>query len=148
MDIRPYLEKDQLPLIRLWTDIGLVAPHNNPKRDIERKLAVNPEWFLIGESEGEVIASCMVGYDGHRGWVNYLAVKSELQGKGLGRQMMQAAEEVLKAAGCAKLNLQVRSTNTEVIQFYESIGYTVDSVISMGKRLEVDPPYSQDSINS
>jgi ribosomal protein S18 acetylase RimI-like enzyme len=128
-------------VIQLWIDCGLVVPHNNPLRDIERKLRVNPEWFLVGEREGEVIASCMVGYEGHRGWINYLAVSPPFQGQGFGKAIMACAEALLMGAGCPKINLQVRAANTEVIEFYRSLGFKVDDVISMGKRLEPDAPY-------
>jgi ribosomal protein S18 acetylase RimI-like enzyme len=82
----------------------------------------------------------MVGYDGHRGWINYLAVLPELQGRGYARQIMERAEEILRFAGCAKINLQVRSSNRKVIAFYERMGFAVDDVVSMGKRLELDDP--------
>ena len=74
MTIRAYRSADQEQVIQLWVDCGLVVAHNNPARDIQRKLAVDPEGFLVGELDGRVVASCMVGYEGHRGWINYLAV--------------------------------------------------------------------------
>lgn len=119
----------------------MVVPHNNPFRDIERKLRVNPEWFLLGELEGKVIASCMIGYDGHRGWINYLAVSPLLQKKGYGREIMKRAEKILIDAGCPKVNLQIRTTNQKAIEFYKSIGFKIDDVMSMGKRLEPDEMY-------
>jgi ribosomal protein S18 acetylase RimI-like enzyme len=128
-------------VIQLWRDCGLVVPHNNPFRDIERKLRVNPEWFLLGELEGKVIASCMIGYDGHRGWINYLAVSPLLQKKGYGREIMKRAEKILIDAGCPKVNLQIRTTNQKAIEFYKSIGFKIDDVMSMGKRLEPDEMY-------
>ena len=138
LKIRPFHHNDAGTVIDLWTRCGLVKPWNNPMRDIERKLLVAPELFLVGELDGRLVATAMGGYEGHRGWVNYLAVEPELQGGGFGRIMMQALETKLIARGCAKLNLQVRSTNTAVIQFYEAIGYKQDAVISMGKRLIED----------
>jgi ribosomal protein S18 acetylase RimI-like enzyme len=114
--------------------------HNNPRRDIARKLRVNPEWFLVGELEGRIVAACMAGYEGHRGWINYLAVAPELQRCGHGRQMMAEAERVLREAGCPKINLQVRASNAAVVQFYRSLGFKLDEVVSMGKRLETDQP--------
>ena len=92
----------------------------------------------MGELEGRIIATCMAGYDGHRGWIYYLMVDPDLQGKGYGRQIMQKAEELLKAAGCPKINLQVRSNNIDVLKFYHSIGYEIDEVMSMGKRMIED----------
>ena len=141
LTIRPYRPADERSVIRLWQECGLVVPQNNPKLDIERKLRVNPDWLLVGELAGEVVATCMVGYEGHRGWINYLAVAPSLQRKGCGAQMMGRAEALLASVGCAKINLQVRSSNQRVMEFYRRIGFSVDEVIGMGKRLEQDPPY-------
>jgi len=136
--IRQYHANDQQDVIDLWTQCGLVAPQNNPKRDIERKVRVNPEWFLVGELENEIVATCMAGYEGHRGWINYLAVAPEYRRKGFATQIMREAERLLRAAGCPKINLQIRTSNTGVIEFYKAIGYDIDDVVSMGKRLEHD----------
>lgn len=113
-----------------------MVPWNDPQKDIERKCRVNPEEFLVGEIEEEIVATCMAGYEGHRGWINYLAVAPEYRRQGLGARIMAAAEKHLKAAGCPKINLQVRTANTEVIAFYRSIGFAVNEVVSMGKRLD------------
>jgi ribosomal protein S18 acetylase RimI-like enzyme len=118
------------------------VPQNNPKRDIARKLRVNAEWFLVGELDGAVIGTCLAGYEGHRGWINYLAVHPDQQRRGLAHELMQHAETLLRAAGCPKINLQVRRTNAAVIAFYEAIGFAVDDVVSLGKRLEHDTPPS------
>jgi ribosomal protein S18 acetylase RimI-like enzyme len=136
--IRPYQRQDEEAVIQLWLQCNLVVPQNNPKRDIKRKLQVNPEWFLVGVLGGHVVATCMAGYEGHRGWINYLAVSPHHRRQGIGRRIMEEAEKRLGAAGCPKINLQVRETNRAVIQFYERIGYTRDLVASMGKRLEND----------
>ena len=138
MKIRPYADGDAAAVIRLWNECGLVAPQNNPLRDIERKLEVNPEWFLVGEVDGKIMASCMAGYEGHRGWINYLAVAPVEQRNGYGRDLMAEAERLLKGAGCPKINLQVRSGNEEAIRFYEDIGFVRDEVFSFGKRLDED----------
>ncbi|MCB1276022.1 GNAT family acetyltransferase [Prosthecobacter sp.] len=140
LHIRPFQAADEDAVIALWQACGLVMPQNNPKRDIARKLRVNPEWFLVGELDGEIIASCMAGYEGHRGWINYLAVHPDHQRQGFARELMQHAEALLRAAGCPKINLQVRGTNAAVIAFYESMGFAVDNVVGMGKRLEHDTP--------
>ena len=136
--IRPYRLKDVANVIDLWQRCDLTRPWNDPRLDIERKLAVDPDLFLVAELEGVVIGTVMGGYEGHRGWINYLAVESDLQGLGYGRQLMEAVEEMIRARGCPKINLLVRTSNTEVIRFYESIGYTVDDVVGMGKRLVED----------
>ena len=142
LHIRPFQSVDEDAVIALWHACGLVVPQNNPKRDIARKLRVNAEWFLVGELDGAVIGTCLAGYEGHRGWINYLAVHPDQQRRGLARELMQHAETLLRAAGCPKINLQVRRTNAAVIAFYEAIGFAVDDVVSLGKRLEHDTPPS------
>lgn len=139
--IRPYQSSDFAAVIRLWEECGLVVSYNNPQRDIERKLRVNPEWLLVGLVNDKLVASCMAGYEGHRGWINYLAVLPEYRRRGIARAMMREAERKLQAAGCPKIMLQIRETNLEVMQFYEKLGYAKDPVVSMGKRLEEDPPW-------
>lgn len=138
MHIRPYEESDEDAVIALWRECGLVVPHNDPRRDIDRKLQVGRELFLVGEEGGLVVASVMGGYDGHRGWVNYLAVSRGHRRKSYGTQLMRALEKRLLERGCPKLNLQIRRTNESVINFYNSIGYGEDAVVSMGKRLIPD----------
>ena len=138
MNIRPFEPQDEEQVITLWKECNLTVPWNDPKKDIQRKLKVNPELFLVGVVDKNIIAAAMGGYEGHRGWVNYLAVSPSHQKKGYGRLMMEALETKLKAMGCPKINLQVRETNLAVIDFYKAIGYDVDHVIGMGKRLEKD----------
>jgi ribosomal protein S18 acetylase RimI-like enzyme len=138
--IRQFCKDDQEGVIRLWSKCGLIAPQNNPERDIGRKLKVNPEFFLVGQINGRIIATCMAGYEGHRGWINYLAVLPNYQRRGFATQIMQEAEKILRSAGCPKINIQIRSSNTGVIEFYKAIGFKKDEVISMGKRLELDNP--------
>jgi ribosomal protein S18 acetylase RimI-like enzyme len=136
--IRPYRPSDEEAVISLWNACGLVVPHNDPRKDIRRKLRVNPEWFLVAERDGRVISTCVVGYEGHRGWINYLAVEPDCQRGGVATGMMAEAERLLRRAGCPKINLQIRSSNAAVIAFYEKLGFKQDTVISLGKRLEVD----------
>ncbi len=138
MEITPFEEKYKEKVIRLWKACGLVVPQNDPARDIERKRKVDPELFLLGLIEGRVIATVMGGYDGHRGWINYLAVEPTEQRKGYGQAIMRAVEKLLEQKGCPKINLQVRTTNQSVIKFYSAIGYEVGDVIGLGKRLEDD----------
>lgn len=116
----------------------MLAPGNDPLKDIQRKLKNAPDLFLVGELSGKVVATVMAGYDGHRGWINYLAVSPEHQKTGYGRELMESVESRLRAKGCPKINLQVRASNTDIIKFYEAIGYGQDNVISLGKRLEQD----------
>jgi ribosomal protein S18 acetylase RimI-like enzyme len=141
LTIRPFEAADRARVIALWRACDLVVPWNNPGRDIERKLRVSPELFLVGELNGKLVATCMAGYEGHRGWINYLAVSPELHRQGIAARMMQASEARLHQMGCPKINLQVRASNEGVIAFYRSIGYEIEDVVSMGKRLEEDEPY-------
>lgn len=138
LTIRPFEPADEAAVIALWARCDLIRPWNDPQKDIQRKLAAQPDLFLVGVRGDAVVASVMAGYDGHRGWLNYLAAAPELRGQGLGRAMVAAAEERLRALGCAKINLQVRRSNADVIAFYERLGYSTDDVLSMGKRLEHD----------
>jgi ribosomal protein S18 acetylase RimI-like enzyme len=137
-EIRPFQPSDDTAVIQLWKDCNLVVAWNDPLRDIRRKLRVQPELFLVGVESEELIASVMAGYDGHRGWLNYLAVAPRFRRKGIGRKMVAAAEARLRQVGCPKINIQVRTSNTAVIEFYRRIGFKPDDVVSMGKRLESD----------
>lgn len=140
MRIRAFCAKDEETVVALWRRCNLIRPSNNPHADIRRKLEVRPDLFLIGERDGTIVASVMAGYEGHRGWLNYVAVDPEHRRRGLGRAIVAAAELRLRAVGCPKINLQIRSSNPEVIEFYRRIGYSVDEVVSMGKRLVTDEP--------
>lgn len=138
MHIRPFAIKDKPALIELWKRCGLTRPWNDAEQDIERKLAVQSYMFLVGLVGERMVASVMAGYDGHRGWVNYLAVCPSTQRRGYGRKLMQHAEDLLRQAGCPKINIQIRSDNEDVIEFYRSLDYSMDKVVSMGKRLQRD----------
>ena len=135
MKIRPYRAADETAVIALWRECGLLG-WNDPKKDIARKLKVNPEWFLVGEIDGGVMATCMLGYEGHRAWINLLGVLPAYQRGGHGKALLAEAERLMRAVGCAKINLQVRTSNAGVIAFYERLGFKQDAVIGMGKRLE------------
>jgi ribosomal protein S18 acetylase RimI-like enzyme len=129
---------DEDAVIALWQECGLTRPHNDPRRDIRRKLLVQGELFLVGVSEATLVATVMAGYDGHRGWLNYLAVHPSCRRRGLGRQLVEAAEARLRTLGCAKINLQVRDDNMQAVAFYHRIGFLPDRVVCLGKRLVVD----------
>ncbi len=136
--IRPYREADERAVVVLWRDSGLVVPWNDPVEDIARKLHVQRDLFLVGSLDGRVVATVMAGYEGHRGWINYLAVTHDCRRQGFGLRMMDAAERRLRAMGCPKINLQIRRSNAQAMDFYRSIGFVEDEVISMGKRLVED----------
>jgi len=138
MTIRPFQPGDESAVVALWQSCDLVRHWNDPHKDIRRKLAVRPDLFLVGILDGQVVASVMAGYEGHRGWLNYLAVAPEYQRHGLARSIVTEAERLLREAGCPKINLQIRKFNKDVIEFYRRLGYAIDDVFSMGKRLERD----------
>lgn len=138
MLIRPYQHGDASLIIQLWEDCGLTRPQNDPEKDIVRKLAVQPEFFLVGVVNNRIVASIMAGYEGHRGWLNYLAVSPNLRQRGLGRQIVFEAEKKLGELGCPKINLQVRASNAAAMAFYRNIGYEEDKVVSLGKIMEAD----------
>ncbi|AIV39469.1 MULTISPECIES: GNAT family acetyltransferase [unclassified Curtobacterium] len=146
---RPFRPDDTEAVVALWEACGLLRPWNDPRRDIARKVAEQPELFLVAEQpdqpeqpehddERTVVGVGMAGYDGHRGWVNYLAVRPDLQGSGLGRAFMAEFERLLTERGCPKVNVQVREGNEQVLGFYASLGYAPDRAVSLGKRLIAD----------
>jgi ribosomal protein S18 acetylase RimI-like enzyme len=145
VEIRAFEPRDHDQVIALWRRCQLVRPTNDPARDIERKLKVQPHLFLVGVVDDQVIASVMAGYEGHRGWINYLAVDSSHQRRGYAGQMMAEAERLLRLEGCPKINLQVRTSNRAVIDFYRHIGFDLDDVVSLGKRLVGDAPSATSS---
>lgn len=138
--IRPFTQDDEEAVIPLWDRSGLIRPWNDPHKDIRRKMEVQPDLFLVASLDGVLAGTVMAGYEGHRGWINYLAVAPEFRRSGIGRALMERAEELLRAAGCPKINLQVRAGNGAAVAFYRRLGFTVDDVLSMGKRLEQDGP--------
>ena len=136
--IRPFAAGDAPAVVALWQACALVRPWNDPHKDIARKLAEAPELFVVGCVDGALVASAMVGYDGHRGWVYYLAVAPGRQRLALGRALMAHAEQLLLARGCPKVNLMVRSDNAGVLAFYRKLGYAQEATVVLGKRLIPD----------
>ena len=139
--IRTFRPDDESDVINLWRQCGLIVPWNNPEADIQRKLSTSPDLFYVGVLDGELIASCMAGYDGHRGWIYFLAVKSAYQRKGFASMLIDHAESELIKLGCPKVELMVRKTNENVISFYQSAGYDIDPVMVLSKRLTEDEPH-------
>jgi ribosomal protein S18 acetylase RimI-like enzyme len=136
MDVRPFEESDAEAVAALWRDVFPDAPPwNEPRRDIERKLAVQRELFLVACESERVVGTAMAGYDGHRGWVYYVAVRPSHRRRGIGAALMRSVEDALRERGCPKLNLQVRSSNLGVVEFYGRLGYAVEDRVSMSKRL-------------
>lgn len=135
MRIRPFEPADESTVVALWRECGLTRPWNDPHRDIQRKLSEQPELFLIATIDDALVGTAMVGFDGHRGWVYYLAVSPLHRKRSIGRALMREAERLLMERGCPKINLLVRSSNTDVIAFYRELGYTQDDAVSLGRRL-------------
>ena len=138
LTLRPYETHDEDAVVDLWSRCGLVWPWNDPHRDIARKLRVQRELFVVAARGGAVLGTVMAGYEGHRGWINYLAVDPTARGRGIGRELLAHAEGELRALGCPKINLQVRTGNEPLLAWYRRRGYVQDDVASLGKRLEHD----------
>ncbi len=136
--IRAFADGDREQVIRLWEACGLTVPWNHPGNDIDRKLAVQKELFLVAENAEGIVGSAMAGYDGHRGSVFYLGVLPSHQKSGVGRMLMDRIEQDLAEVGCPKINLMIRNTNLSVQAFYEAIGYEKQGVVVYGKRLIPD----------
>ena len=140
-EIRTFHPDDTDAVVALWEDAGLTRPWNDPRADIERKLAVQPELFLVAEEPvddvpgTQIVGSVMGGYDGHRGWLYYLASASDRRGAGIGRALVAEAERLLRAMGCPKVQLMVRPGNEQVLGFYDALGYERFEVGNTGKRL-------------
>lgn len=138
MQIRSFAPADEDAVVALWESCGLTRPWNDPRKDIARKLTEQPELFLVGTIGAELMATVMLGFDGHRGWAYYLAVAPAHRRQAFGTALMQRAEQLLIERGCPKLNLLIRSDNLEMIAFYHRLGYSQDPVVSMGRRLISD----------
>ena len=138
MHIRTFHAADEGAVVALWDECALTRPWNDPHKDIARKLEVQPELFLVGVVDEALIASVMAGYEGHRGWMNYLAVAPRFRARGYGRALVEHVEWLLLERGCPKINLQVRASNPAAVAFYRRLGYAQDESISLGKRLIVD----------
>ena len=137
--IRPFKLEDKNSVVELWKICRLTRPWNNPEKDIERKLNVQSEMFLVLEIEGSILGSVMAAYDGHRGVINYLAIHPGYQKKGYGKILMTHVEQELLNKGCPKINLLVRSDNLNVKRFYKGLHYDEqDDIKVFGKRLIPD----------
>jgi len=130
---------DAAEVIALWQTCGLTRPWNDPAADFARAVAGPASAVLVLREGGSLAASVMVGCDGHRGWVYYLAVAPERRRAGLGRRMMDAAEVWLRARGAPKLQLMVREDNEDALGFYESLGLERQEVVTLGRFLAEAP---------
>ena len=134
--IRPYREADEAAVLALWQACGLTRPWNPPAADIAFLRSSDHGEILLAEEAGEIVGSVMVGHDGHRGWVYYLAVSPALQKRGLGRRLMHAAEEWLTARGVRKCELMIRNSNKAAAGFYGKLGYDREPVLVMSRWLD------------
>ncbi len=134
--IRNYKPDDREAVIEVWDKCRLLSPQNDPVKDIQKKMEFQPELFFICELNDKIVGTVMAGYDGHRGWINYLGILPEFQKRGAGSLLLNYAVDKLKGLGCPKVNLQVRDTNLGVTDFYIKNGFKFDQVKSMGRRLE------------
>ena len=140
IQIRTFVEHDTEQVVALWQAVGLTRPWNDPYRDIERKLTVQPELLLVAHDGEALVGSVMAGYDGHRGWLYYLASDPARRGEGIARALVAEAESRLIAMGCPKVQLMVRPENEGARGFYEALGYEPFDTWATGKRLIADEP--------
>lgn len=138
--IRPIEDHDLGAVLALWEACGLVRPWNPPLADIARARGRPNSEVLVAEAAGRPVGTVMVGEDGHRGWVYYLAVDPALRSRGLGRALVRAAEDWLRARDIRKLELLVRRSNTAVQGFYERIGYREEAVTVLARWLDGTVP--------
>ena len=138
MNIREATAPDRGEVIALWEACGLTRPWNDPIADFDRATGWAGSTILIAELEDATVATAMVGYDGHRGWVYYLAVDPARQHAGLGRAMMAAAKDWLAAKGAPKVQLMVRADNERALAFYESLGLERQNVVTFGRFIGSD----------
>ena len=139
MEIRPYSESDEQEVAALWREaFPDASAWNLPEQDIRYKLAVQRDLFVVAIEDSKVVGTTMGGYDGHRGWIYYVAVDPAWRKRGVGSALMRDVERRLREIGCPKANLQVRPGDLETTAFYERLGYEVEERVSMGKLLKDD----------
>lgn len=135
-DIHNFRNDDRTDVIQLWKMcFPNDPPHNEPNSVIERKLSMNDGLFFVASVEGRVVGTVLAGYDGVRGWIYHLATHLDFRRQGIGRKLMDHATSELAERGCIKINLQVRKSNLDVIEFYRRVGFKEDAVLSMGRLL-------------
>ena len=136
VQIRPYGDSDEAAVVQLWREVlPNPAPHNEPASSLRQKRDFEEGQLFVAVVGDAVVGTVMGGYDGHRGWIYSVAVSPTQRRRGIGATLIRRIEEALTARGCLKINLQVRASNAEIIAFYERCGYSVEEIISMGKRM-------------
>ena len=138
MKISEFTNDQSDKVIALWEKSGLTRSWNDPEKDIARKNTDQNGKFLIGQIDGVLTASIMIAYDGHRGSINYLAVDPDYAGAGYGKILMAEAERFLLSVGWPEINVCVRTDNIKVVEFYQRLGYAIEPVHPLGKRLIKD----------
>ncbi len=136
--IRAFDERETESVVALWHEVGITRPWNDPRRDIARKLTVQPELFLVAVDGAEVVGTAMGGYDGHRGWLYYLASAPHRRGEGIAAALVAEIERMLRHMGCPKVQLMVRPDNAGARGFYDAQGYEPFDTWATGKRLIAD----------
>lgn len=134
MSIRPATPADRERAVALWKAAGLTRPWNDPRADFDLALKIPTSAILLASDGEHLLGSVMVGFDGHRGWVYYLATAPDRRRQGIGQQLMLAAEDWLKALGSPKIQLMVRGDNHIARGFYDAIGYELQDVVTLAKR--------------
>ena len=136
MKIRKYQEKDRENLIRLWEEaFPDDPPHNKPSKVIAAKLSVDDLIFVAADDEG-IAGACIAGYDGHRGWLYAVAVSEDRRRDGIGTSLVKHTVNSLKERGCIKVNIQIRTTNTTIVDFYKHLGFSIEDRVTMGMLFE------------
>ena len=136
LTVRSAVAEDQPAVVALWRACGLVASYNDPAADFRFAKAGSCSDVLVGiDDAGDIAGSVMVGHDGHRGWLYYLAAHPASRNTGVGRRMVQAGEDWLRQRGVVKVQLLVRETNAKVVGFYEHLGFEVAPRVVMSKWL-------------
>ena len=140
LDVRAYADADEPAVVALWDAcFAETRAWNQPRELIRRKVAVARDLFLVATLDRRIVGAVIAGWDGHRGWLYHLAVAPDVRRRGIGSRLVRAAEDLLQARGCPKVNLQIVAANREVVRFYERLGFAVEERVSMGKRLATPP---------
>jgi hypothetical protein len=136
LGVRVYRKDDEDAVVVLWNDVfKKPEPRNEPRFVIAKKLAIQADLFFVAVEDRAIVGTAMGGYDGHRGWLYAVAVRSDMRRRGIGSALVRRVESALAALGCPKINLQVLIANAAVVEFYERLGYAVEERVSMGKTL-------------
>ena len=138
IEIAPAGTDDRDAVIALWRQVGLTRPWNDPASDFDLALSFSGSTILLAHDCTKLVGAIMVGFDGHRGWVYYLACEPSHRREGIGRIMMDAAEAWLVEQGAPKIQLMVRTDNADAIGFYKAIGYEPQDVVTIGRRLDAE----------